>query len=66
MIKQKSGLIVNVSSMGGQTYLFTPAYGIGKAAVCISLSLQNFILGEFFNFSSKILFFEILVRSNGC
>jgi len=33
MTKQKSGLIVNVSSPGGKTYIFTPAYGIGKAAV---------------------------------
>ena len=31
MTKQKSGLIVNVSSPGGKTYIFTPAYGIGKA-----------------------------------
>ncbi|OQV21920.1 Dehydrogenase/reductase SDR family member 1 [Hypsibius exemplaris] len=33
MVKQRSGLIVNVSSAGGKTYLFTPSYGIGKAAV---------------------------------
>jgi NADP-dependent 3-hydroxy acid dehydrogenase YdfG len=33
MVKQKSGLIVTVSSAGGQTYLFTPAYGVGKVAV---------------------------------
>jgi len=32
MVPRKSGLIVNVSSGGGITYLFTPAYGIGKAA----------------------------------
>jgi len=32
MTKQKSGLIVNISSGGGKVYLFTPAYGIGKAA----------------------------------
>jgi len=33
MTKQKSGLIINVSSVGGKLYMFTPAYGIGKAAV---------------------------------
>ncbi|XP_055354863.1 dehydrogenase/reductase SDR family member 1-like [Paramacrobiotus metropolitanus] len=32
MVKQKSGLIVNVSSGGGKQYIFTPSYGIGKAA----------------------------------
>ncbi|OQV21919.1 Dehydrogenase/reductase SDR family member 1 [Hypsibius exemplaris] len=32
MTKQKSGLIVNVSSAGGKTYIFNPTYGIGKAA----------------------------------
>ncbi|GAU88819.1 hypothetical protein RvY_01448 [Ramazzottius varieornatus] len=32
MTKKKSGLIVNVSSLGGKVYLFTPAYGIGKVA----------------------------------
>ncbi|XP_055333567.1 dehydrogenase/reductase SDR family member 1-like [Paramacrobiotus metropolitanus] len=32
MTARKSGLIINVSSIGGIMYLFTPAYGIGKAA----------------------------------
>lgn len=32
MTKQKSGLIVNVTSPGSQQYIFTPAYGIGKSA----------------------------------
>jgi len=31
MVEQKEGLIVNVSSIGGLTYLFNCAYGIGKA-----------------------------------
>lgn len=33
MSASKSGLIVNVSSMGGTFYLFNVAYGIGKAGV---------------------------------
>jgi dehydrogenase/reductase SDR family protein 1 len=33
MVPRKTGLIVNITSMGGQQYSFTPAYGIGKAAV---------------------------------
>jgi dehydrogenase/reductase SDR family protein 1 len=33
MVPRKQGLIVNISSFGGQTYLFNVAYGIGKAAV---------------------------------
>jgi len=33
MVPQKDGLIVNISSPGGLTYLFNVAYGIGKAAV---------------------------------
>ena len=32
MVPQKDGLIVNISSVGGLTYLFNVAYGIGKAA----------------------------------
>ncbi|XP_055354870.1 dehydrogenase/reductase SDR family member 1-like [Paramacrobiotus metropolitanus] len=32
MTQQKTGLIINVSSSGGGGYLFTPVYGIGKAA----------------------------------
>ncbi|CDW55539.1 adh short and Glycos transf 1 and Glyco trans 4 4 domain containing protein [Trichuris trichiura] len=32
MVKNKSGLIVNISSYGGLFYLFNPAYGIGKCA----------------------------------
>ncbi|GAU99373.1 hypothetical protein RvY_10389 [Ramazzottius varieornatus] len=32
MVARKSGLIVNISSMGGLLYLFTPAYGVGKTA----------------------------------
>uniref|UniRef100_A0A5S6QET7 Dehydrogenase/reductase SDR family member 1 n=1 Tax=Trichuris muris TaxID=70415 RepID=A0A5S6QET7_TRIMR len=32
MAKNKSGLIVNVSSYGGLFYLFNPAYGVGKCA----------------------------------
>lgn len=33
MIEKGAGLIVNVSSRGAGGYLFTPAYGVGKAAV---------------------------------
>lgn len=33
MLAQRSGLIVNVSSMGGAHYLFNTPYGVGKAAV---------------------------------
>ncbi|CAH3172326.1 unnamed protein product [Porites lobata] len=32
MVPAKQGLIVNVSSSGGMTYLFNVAYGVGKAA----------------------------------
>lgn len=33
MVPRKKGLIVNISSPGGQTYLFNVPYGIGKVAV---------------------------------
>lgn len=33
MVEQKSGLIVNVSSVGGLRYLFSISYGIGKCAM---------------------------------
>ncbi len=33
MVPRKQGLIINISSMGGSFYLFSSAYGIGKAAV---------------------------------
>ena len=33
MTKNKCGLIVNVSSTGGLTYLHNVAYGVGKAAL---------------------------------
>jgi len=33
MVKDKQGLIVNVSSGGGISYLFDVAYGVGKAAL---------------------------------
>jgi len=33
MVKNKNGLIVNITSPGGQIYLFNVAYGIGKAAL---------------------------------
>jgi len=33
MVERKSGLIVNISSMGGLNYLFNVPYGVGKAAV---------------------------------
>ncbi|OQV20405.1 Dehydrogenase/reductase SDR family member 1 [Hypsibius exemplaris] len=32
MTERKSGLIINVSSIGGLTYLFNVPYGVGKAA----------------------------------
>lgn len=31
MTANKQGLIVNVSSIGGRSYLFNVAYGVGKA-----------------------------------
>ncbi len=33
MVPRKSGLIVNISSIGGQIYLFNVPYGAGKAAM---------------------------------
>lgn len=33
MVPAKQGLKINVSSIGGLTYLFNVAYGTGKAAV---------------------------------
>ncbi|KHN84377.1 Dehydrogenase/reductase SDR family member 1 [Toxocara canis] len=33
MVPRKRGLIVNISSVGGLTYLFNVAYGVGKCAV---------------------------------
>ena len=42
MVPAKQGLIINVSSIGGLTYLFNVAYGIGKAAVRATYyGLQN-------------------------
>ena len=32
MVARESGIIVNMSSPGGLTYLFNTAYGVGKAA----------------------------------
>jgi len=33
MVRQKSGLMVQVSSLGGYTYLFDVGYGVGKAGL---------------------------------
>ena len=33
MVKQKSGLMVQVSSLGGYTYVFDVGYGVGKAGL---------------------------------
>lgn len=33
MVAQRSGLIVNVSSRGGERYVFSTSYGVGKAGV---------------------------------
>ena len=33
MVRRRSGLIVNVSSIGASSYLFNIAYGVGKAAL---------------------------------
>ena len=33
MVRQKQGLIVNISSRGGREYVFSASYGVGKAAV---------------------------------
>ena len=32
MVPQKKGVIVNISSAGGLTYVMNAAYGVGKAA----------------------------------
>jgi dehydrogenase/reductase SDR family protein 1 len=32
MTKNREGLIINVSSIGGMMYLFNVPYGVGKAA----------------------------------
>ena len=33
MVRQRSGLIVNISSRGGREYVFSASYGVGKAGV---------------------------------
>jgi len=33
MVRQESGLIVNISSRGGREYVFSASYGVGKAGV---------------------------------
>ena len=33
MVERRSGLIINISSFAGATYIFNVAYGVGKAAV---------------------------------
>ena len=33
MVPRKQGLIVNITSLGGQSYLFNVAYGVGKAGL---------------------------------
>ncbi len=33
MVANRSGLIVNISSIGGSAYFQTAAYGVGKCAV---------------------------------
>ena len=53
MTKQKSGLIVNVSSVGGKLYLFTPAYGVGKAGVRPWITFINI-----FSFSFQLCLVE--------
>lgn len=71
MVAQGSGLIIMISSMGGLRYLFNVPYGVGKAAVSLSLitlcrvivfnHCQNLIFFLFFFFLNKI----IAVRSAG-
>ena len=39
MVPRKKGLIINISSFGGISYLFTPAYGVGKAGVSFLFTL---------------------------
>ncbi len=49
MVPRKQGLIVNISSFGGQTYLFNVAYGIGKTAVDrMAIDCGIIILKQFF------------------
>lgn len=33
MVKKRSGLIVNITSLGGSNYAFNVPYGVGKAAI---------------------------------
>ena len=33
MVARQQGLIVNITSIGGQCYFFNVAYGVGKAAL---------------------------------
>ena len=40
MVPRKQGLIVNVSSVGGLSYLFNVAYGVGKVAVGYSINIH--------------------------
>ena len=47
MVPRRSGLIVNVSSMGGLAYMFTASYGVGKGAmdrmaIDMAAELRNF------------------------
>ena len=47
MVPRRSGLIINIGSLGGLTYMATPTYGIGKAAVSEKQVYQNKIVDVF-------------------
>ncbi|KHN84598.1 Dehydrogenase/reductase SDR family member 1, partial [Toxocara canis] len=42
MVPRKRGLIVNISSVGGLTYLFNVAYGVGKCATLCDVNGKTF------------------------
>ena len=54
MVPRKQGLIVNVSSPGGLTYLFNVAYGVGKEAVGRSTQFAGDVLRVFFFYFNSL------------
>ncbi len=55
MTKNRDGLIINVSSIGGMMYLFNVPYGVGKAA-CDRMAGKTII----FHFLTHSLLYEQL------
>lgn len=65
MVPRKQGLIINVSSAGGLSYLFNVAYGIGKEAVRCSLKILLFIQHVCHGFFIYSIFLYKLYISDG-